>query len=238
MSTRTQHLRSLLNKGLLFVWTAHHDHEFIDLKNALVSPDVMLYHSNWNAPFEVHTDASQLGCGTMLGQKFQGNLRPVKYASKSFSPTESCWPTAHQELFPVKWGLEQFRPYILGHQLKVVTDYANLKWLTSVSPKQAKLARWCMSMAEYDFQIEHRPGKMLHLAYTVKSIKRNGRNTYNQQCMHTRLPLFLDLPVSPHFSWCLVGTLFPQVHVPNFGGGRGVAGSEDFACATLSTTPP
>ena len=79
---------------------------------------------NWNAPFEVHTDTSKLGCGAMLGQKFQGNLRPVKYASKSFCPSESHWPTTHQELFAVKWGLEQFRPYILGHQLKVVTDHA------------------------------------------------------------------------------------------------------------------
>ena len=167
MSTRTQHLRSLLHKGLPFVWTAHHEHEFNDLKNALVSPDVMLYHPNWNAPFEVHTDASKLGCGAMLGQKFQGNLRPVKYASESFSPTESHWPTTHQELFAVKWGLEQFQPYILGHQLKVVTDHANLKWLTSISPKQAKLARWCMSMAEYDFHIEHRPGKELVVPDTL-----------------------------------------------------------------------
>ena len=67
----------------------------------------------------------------------------------------------------MKWGLEKFRPYILGHQLKVVTDHANLKWLTSISPKQAKLARWCMSMAEYDFQIEHRPGKELVVPDTL-----------------------------------------------------------------------
>ena len=89
MSTRTQHLRSLLYNGLPFVWRAHHEHEFNDLKNALVSPDVMLYHPNWNAPFEVHTDTSKLGCGVVFRQKFQGNLRQVKYASKSFSPTES-----------------------------------------------------------------------------------------------------------------------------------------------------
>jgi len=33
-----------------------------------------------------------------------------------------------------------------------------LKWLTSLAPQQAKLARWCMSVAEFDFFIEHRPG--------------------------------------------------------------------------------
>ena len=65
ISTRTQHLRSLLHNGSLFVWTAHHEHEFNDLKSALVSPDVVLYHPNCNTPFEVHTDASKLGCGAM-----------------------------------------------------------------------------------------------------------------------------------------------------------------------------
>ena len=48
-----------------------------------------------------------------------------------------------------------------------MTDHANLKWLTSVSPNQAKLARWRMSMAEYDFQTEDRPGKQLVVPDTL-----------------------------------------------------------------------
>ena len=90
---------------------------------------------------------------------YQDRLRAGKFASRSFSPTESRWPTTHQELFGVKWGLEQFRYYILGRKIKVVTDHANLRWLTSISPKQSKLARWCISTAEFDFTIEHRAGK-------------------------------------------------------------------------------
>ena len=48
-----------------------------------------------------------------------------------------------------------------------MTDDANLKWLTSISPEQAKLAGWCMSMAEYDFLIQHRPGKELVVPDTL-----------------------------------------------------------------------
>ena len=103
----------------------------------------MLYHPNRNAYFEMHTDASKLACGAMLGQNFPGKLRPVKYASKSFSPTESCWPTTHRELSAVKWGIEQSRPYILGHRLKVVTDHANLKCLHFPLNKQNWLDGAC-----------------------------------------------------------------------------------------------
>ena len=38
----------------------------------------------------------------------------------------------------------------------MVKDRVNLKWLTTVAPQQAKVARWCMSMAEFDSFIEHR----------------------------------------------------------------------------------
>ena len=127
----------------------------------------MLLHPDFTEPSEVNTDASKYGCGGMLAQHYKNELRQVKYTSWSFSPTESHWLTTHEELFAVKWGLEQFRPYVLGRTIKVVTDHANLKWLTSKSPKQSKLARWCISMAEFDFTIEHRPGSSLVVPDTL-----------------------------------------------------------------------
>ena len=130
MSTRTKYLRSPLQKGVPFQWT------------------------QW-----IHTDASKHGCGAMLDHSCQGKLRPVKFASRSFNTTESRWPTTHQELFAVKWSLDQHRPYVLDRRIKIITDHANLKWLTSTSPEQSKLVRWCISMAELDFEIEHRSGK-------------------------------------------------------------------------------
>ena len=62
-------------------------------------------------------------------------------------------------MFAVKWSLDQHRPYVLGRIIKIIKDHANLKWLTSISPKQSKLAHWCISMAEFDFEIEHRSAK-------------------------------------------------------------------------------
>ena len=118
----------------------------------------MLYHPDWNSALELHTDAFKNGVGAMLAQMHDGQLCPVKFASCSFTPTESRWPTTHQELFAIKWGLENFHSNVLGRKLKVVMDHANLKFLTSISPQQWKLARWCLSMAEFGFVIQHRPG--------------------------------------------------------------------------------
>ena len=121
----------------------------------------MLYHPDFDIkPFEVHTDTSKYGTGAMLAQWHDNELTPVRYTSRAFTQTESHWPTAHQELFAVKWAMEHFRPYILGHPVKVITDHANLKWLTSIKPQQSKLARWCLSLAEFDFTIEHCSGRV------------------------------------------------------------------------------
>ena len=160
MGTKTQHLRALLSKKASFSWSTQHEAEFQYLKTALISPDIMLFHPAWNKHFEIHTDASIVGCGAMLAQRHEGQLKPVRYASRSFTPTESRWPTAHQELFAVKWALEHFRPYLMGRKFTVITDHANLKFLSSIAPQNSKLARWCLSLAEFDFNIEHRPGKV------------------------------------------------------------------------------
>ena len=63
MSNRTKHLHAPLHKGIPFKWTSAHDAEFTDLKQAVLSPDTMLYHPYWNSTFELHTDASKHGVG-------------------------------------------------------------------------------------------------------------------------------------------------------------------------------
>ena len=77
MPSRTQHLCQLLKKDTPFKWTLLHTKEFEDLKLAVTGPDVMLYHPDWNSPFELHVDASKLGCGAMLAQWKDDQLQPA-----------------------------------------------------------------------------------------------------------------------------------------------------------------
>ena len=39
----------------------------------------------------------------------------------------------------MKWASEQFQPNILSSRTKVVTDHADLKWLTTILPKKSDL---------------------------------------------------------------------------------------------------
>ena len=46
----------------------------------------------------------------------------------------------------------------LGEQLLLLLTMLTFSGLHLISPQQSKLARWCISMAEFDFQIKHRAG--------------------------------------------------------------------------------
>ena len=97
-----QHLRQLLKKVTPFTWSPHRTKEFKDLKQAVTGSDVLLHHPDWNSEFELYVDASKVGCDALLAQWKDNQLRPVRYASRAFTPAESRWHTLQQELFAVK----------------------------------------------------------------------------------------------------------------------------------------
>ena len=226
----TKHLCSLLCKGTPFVWADGHEVEFTDLKDALLSPDTMLYHPDWNSPFELHTDASKHGILAMIAQWHYGKLRALKFFSCSFTAMEGRWPTTHQELFAVKHSLEHFRPYLLGRKLTVITDHVNLQWLTSIPPpppQQSKLARWCLSMAEFDFKIEHRPDS----ANVVPDVLSHAPLTHPST---TGDDLFLPPQPVTCFLTSLIGFDIPYLDPSRVS----EIFSDAFTCLTLACNPP
>ena len=78
LSEHTCYFRQLLQKDVKFYWSDEWKHEFNDLKHALLSDQVVLYHPDWTVLFQVHVDASKIGVGAMLAQEKDGYFRPVR----------------------------------------------------------------------------------------------------------------------------------------------------------------
>ena len=60
------------------------------------------------------------------------------------------------------WGCRQFRPYLYGSHFTVRTDHNALKWLKIFKEPEGQVARWLQVLSEYNFQVNHRPGKHLN----------------------------------------------------------------------------
>lgn len=74
------------------IWDERSLKLFMDLKQALVSAPILVF-PNYNIPFSIQTDASGFGISGVLLQEIDGLFRPVAFASRKLSFTESRYTT-------------------------------------------------------------------------------------------------------------------------------------------------
>ncbi|KAK8716654.1 hypothetical protein V6N13_043959 [Hibiscus sabdariffa] len=111
-------------------------------------------------PFEIYTDASDVAIGGVLMQ--EGH--PVAFESRKLNETERRYTIHEKEMTAVVHCLRTWRHHVLGSKFVVYTDnVANSYFLTQpkLSPKQAC---WQEFLAEFDFSMEYKPGKVNSVA--------------------------------------------------------------------------
>jgi hypothetical protein len=62
------------------------------------------------------------------------------------------------------------RPYLERQKFTVVTDHQALRWVMNLPDAQGRLARWRLCLAEFEFQVEYRPGSSNHAADTMSRL--------------------------------------------------------------------
>ena len=94
-------LHSLTHKDAIFQWSPECQHAFQHLKDALISPPVLVY-PNFSKSFTLETSASAKGLGAVLSQlQDDGSLYPVAYANRSLSGAEKRYAITELETLAV-----------------------------------------------------------------------------------------------------------------------------------------
>ena len=88
----------------------------------MIGREVLLAYPDFNAPFEIHTDASKLQIGAVIYQK--GNH--IAFYSRNMNSAQLNYTTTEKELLSIVETLKEFRNILLGHQITVYTDRRNL----------------------------------------------------------------------------------------------------------------
>ena len=137
-------------------WKKDYRQLFINIKEVLKKAG-RLYHPNYNLPWILQTDASQLGIGGVLFQ-LEGEERfPIATVAQKFTEHAINWPTIKQEGYAVYKCVEKLEHLLKGKEFKVETDHANLEFMEKAA--SAILRRWCLYLQEYLLQkIVHIPG--------------------------------------------------------------------------------
>lgn len=150
-------LTRLLKKDCPWQWVEDREQSFERIK-ALLTTRPLLRYPDFGRTFRLVTDASKTGLGACLMQDFGHGWQPVAYASKVNSHAETNYSITELECLAVVWSVKLFRPYLYGRTFNIVTDHAALKWLMTRPNLAGRLHRWSLTLQEYDFGIEYRPG--------------------------------------------------------------------------------
>lgn len=151
-------LTEMLRKDTKMYWTDARNDAFLKLKQCLLEPPV-LCAPDFNLPFEVHCDASNVAIGAVLLQKVEEAYQVIAYASRVLSQPERNYSTTEKECLAVIFALEKWRPYIQGQQTIVKTDHSSLTWLQNIKNPAGRLARWVARLSPYDLDIRYTKGK-------------------------------------------------------------------------------
>ena len=144
-------------------WTSEHQRALESLIDQITSPPILAY-PEYDAPFIVHTDASQEGLGAVLYQEQQGTIRVIAYASRTLTPAEKNYHlhSGKLEFLALKWAVtEHFRDYLYyAPKFVVYTDNNPLTYVLSSAKLNATGLRWVGELSEFNFEIKYRPGRV------------------------------------------------------------------------------
>jgi transposase InsO family protein len=95
--------------------------------------------------------------------------------SKKTSDAQRKYSSYELEVLAVVEALKKFRVYVLGTKFKIVTDCDAFTKTMSKKDLNTRIARWALTLQDYDYVIEHRSGtKMTH----VDALSRSPINTF------------------------------------------------------------
>ncbi|XP_062830648.1 uncharacterized protein LOC134297351 [Anolis carolinensis] len=141
------------------IWTPNCQTSMDRLKQAITS-DSVLKAPDFDEPFILTCDASDIGLGAVLSQiDKEGEDRPILFLSKKWHSHECSMSTIEKECYSIIWSIRKLKPYLWGRKFTLQTDHAPLKWLDNVKGTNNKLLRWSLSLQDFTYEIKHVTGK-------------------------------------------------------------------------------
>ena len=146
-----------------FKWGPEQEKAFCELKVCLTHPPILAFPDfhETSSQFILDTDTiSGQGIGAVLSQRqVDGKERVVAYGSRALHHHERNYCATRLEMLALVDFIDHFRCYLLSRKFIARTDHRALRWLMSFRQPEGQVARWLERLQEYDFTIEHRPGR-------------------------------------------------------------------------------
>ena len=155
-------LYALLKKGAKFEWNDTHTKCFNMIKELFTSSKVLRRFVP-TLPIAIESDASSLGIGACLMQRYDDGWYPVQFASRMLNEHEINYSQIEREALSVIFACEKFRYYLLGNRFIIKNDHKPL--LKLFDNKQgvpttcsARLIRWALRLSQFMYTFQYIKG--------------------------------------------------------------------------------
>ncbi len=147
-------LVDLIKKGKpnIVEWGEEQENSFQTLREML-SKSPVLRLPNFELPFVIQTDASDIGIFAVLCQDYNGTLFPVAYASKRLLDRESRYSVIERECLAVVWAVGKFKFFVYGQHFCIDSDHQPLLYLQKSQNENPRLTRWALFLQNYSFTL-------------------------------------------------------------------------------------
>ena len=155
-STIVSPLTRLTSAKVTWEWTPECQRAFEAVKAALTQAPVLALPA-LGRPFTVISDASMHGTGGVLLQ----DGRVVAYTSHKFDAAQRNYSTTDQECLGIIHALTEWRCYLEGSDVTLITDHQPNTYLHSLKakgPLGRRHARWMEYLSRFHFKWEYQKG--------------------------------------------------------------------------------
>lgn len=157
-------LFDLTKKDKPWAWSEPEETAFQTLKDAVTSGPVLMLPDS-TRPYRVEADSSDFALGAVLSQESpkDGKWHPVAFMSKSLGSVERNYVIHDKEMLAIIEALKEWRHYLEGSELpfEIWTDHKNLEYFRTARKLNRRQARWSLLLAQFDFELHHRPGRTM-----------------------------------------------------------------------------
>ena len=194
LSDVTEPIRQLTKKDVPWNWSESQENAFQKMKSLVKKAPVLAYFDN-EETVHIQCDASERGLGAALLQ----NGKPVSFASRALTDTETRHAQIEKELLAIVFSREKFSGDF-GRTEHVQSDHKPLESILKKPLYRApkRLQAMMMRLQRYDLIISYVSGKLLYLADTLSRAFSPDGNTVSAQSNLERVCMIQSLSMTEH----------------------------------------
>ena len=141
-------------------WIEEKQNAFEELKQKITTQSVLALPRR-EGKFRIEVDTSGHAIGGVLSQEQEGKWKPIAFLSRTMSPAERNYEIYNKELLAIVEALDKWWQYLLNavEKFEIWTDHENLKYFKEPHKLNSRQARWYLKLQDYNFTLQHIPGK-------------------------------------------------------------------------------